>query len=199
MLTVLSYSCASRTTARPLATVFEVPFNRARCRRSRRCGDRLVTTKKQGDVMKHEGRGVIRIDDKTDHGGWVIAASSGTVVMGKVAALARHEGRAYAYHGDLTECGARLITSLELTASNSCSFARTKVEQGKEGLPDLSFDDRFVLLDDETGAPAAFVEYAVERENGSVEHGVTNERGETHILSSTTRPEKIRIYVAADI
>lgn len=38
--------------------------------------------------MKHEGRGVIRIDDKTDHGGWVIAASSGTVVMGKVAALA---------------------------------------------------------------------------------------------------------------
>ena len=119
--------------------------------------------------------------------------------MGKVAALARHEGRAYAYHGDLTECGARLITSLELTASNSCSFARTKVEQGKEGLPDLSFDDRFVLLDDETGAPAAFVEYAVERENGSVEHGVTNERGETHILSSTTRPEKIRIYVAADI
>ena len=149
--------------------------------------------------MKHEGRGVIRIDDKTDHGGWVIAASSGTVVMGKVAALARHEGRAYAYHGDLTECGARLITSLELTASNSCSFARTKVEQGKEGLPDLSFDDRFVLLDDETGAPAAFVEYAVERENGSVEHGVSNERGETHILSSTTRPEKIRIYVAADI
>jgi type VI secretion system secreted protein VgrG len=56
-----------------------------------------------------------------------------------------------------------------------------------------------VLLDDETGAPAAFVEYAVERENGSVEHGVTNEKGETHILSATTRPEKIKIYVVADI
>lgn len=38
--------------------------------------------------MKHEGRGVIRIDDKTDHGGRVLSASSGTVVMGKVAALA---------------------------------------------------------------------------------------------------------------
>jgi hypothetical protein len=56
-----------------------------------------------------------------------------------------------------------------------------------------------VLLDDETGTPAAFIEYAVERENGSIEHGITNARGETHVLSATTRPEKIKIYVAADI
>lgn len=168
--------------------------------------------------MKHEGRGVIRIDDKTDHGGWVIAASSGTIVMGKAAALAddmtycpkckgkfaitpdgkgaRHEGRAYAYHGDLTKCGARLMTSLESVDSNSSSLVRAKGEHGKASLPDPSFDDRFVLLDDETGESAAFIEYAVERENGSVEHGVTNERGETHILSATTRPEKIKIYVA---
>lgn len=84
--------------------------------------------------MKHEGRGVVRLNDKTDHGGVVIAASSGTTVMGVAAALdgdmtvcpqckgkfaikpdgagAKHEGRPYAYHGDVTECGARLITSL---------------------------------------------------------------------------------------
>lgn len=84
--------------------------------------------------MKHEGRGVIRMGDKTDHGGHVIGASSRTTVMGKVAALAddltycpackgkfaikpdgtgaKHEGKPYAYHGDVTECGAHLITSL---------------------------------------------------------------------------------------
>lgn len=44
--------------------------------------------------MKHQGRGVIRLDDKTDHGGRVLKASSGTVVMGKAAALA----------GDMTHC-----------------------------------------------------------------------------------------------
>ena len=44
--------------------------------------------------MKHEGRGIIRMDDKTDHGGQVIKASSGTIVMGKAAALA----------GDMTHC-----------------------------------------------------------------------------------------------
>ncbi len=85
--------------------------------------------------MKHQGRGVIRLNDKTDHGGQVISATSGTTVMGKVAALqddmtfcpkckgnfaikpdgsgARHQGKPYAYDGDPTACGARLITSLE--------------------------------------------------------------------------------------
>jgi uncharacterized Zn-binding protein involved in type VI secretion len=84
--------------------------------------------------MKHEGRGVIRQGDKTSHGGTVLAASSGTVVMGMPAALdgdktvcpqckgqfairaegtgAKHQGKAYAYHNDVTACGAKLISSL---------------------------------------------------------------------------------------
>lgn len=84
--------------------------------------------------MRHEGRGVIRAGDSTDHGGKVLAASSTTVVMGKPAALkgdmtfcpqckgtfaiqpdgkgAKHNGKPYAYDGDSTACGARLITSL---------------------------------------------------------------------------------------
>lgn len=84
--------------------------------------------------MKHEGRGVIRMNDKTDHGGHVTSVSSGTIVMGSEAALAgdmttcpkckgeypikpdgagaRHKGRPYAYDGDMTACGAKLISSL---------------------------------------------------------------------------------------
>lgn len=84
--------------------------------------------------MKHLGRGVIRFNDKTDHGGHVTAASSSTTVMGIAAALAgdmthcpkckgdfaikpdgigaKHKGTPYAYHGDLTACGARLLTSI---------------------------------------------------------------------------------------
>lgn len=84
--------------------------------------------------MKHQGRGVIRLNDKTDHGGRVTSASSGTVVLGKASALkgdmthcpackgdfaikpdgdgAKHEGRPYAYDGDVTECGAKLISSV---------------------------------------------------------------------------------------
>jgi len=84
--------------------------------------------------MKHEGRGVIRNGDKTDHGGQVISVSSGTIVMGTEAALAndmtycpqckgqfpitpdgagaKHQGRPYAYNNDTTACGAHLISSL---------------------------------------------------------------------------------------
>jgi uncharacterized Zn-binding protein involved in type VI secretion len=84
--------------------------------------------------MNNQGRGVIRLNDKTDHGGQVISASSCTTVMGMAASLqgdmtqcpkckgnfaiktdgtgAQHEGKPYAYDGDTTECGAKLITSL---------------------------------------------------------------------------------------
>jgi uncharacterized Zn-binding protein involved in type VI secretion len=84
--------------------------------------------------MKHEGRGVIRIGDKTDHGGQVLTATSATMVRGKAASLegdmtvcpqckgafaiqpdgrgAKHKGKPYAYDGDVTGCGAKLITSL---------------------------------------------------------------------------------------
>ena len=84
--------------------------------------------------MKHEGRGVIRLNDQTDHGGKVISATSETIVMGKAAAIqddmtscpkckgnfaikpdsagAKHKGKPYAYDGNVTECGARLISSL---------------------------------------------------------------------------------------
>jgi uncharacterized Zn-binding protein involved in type VI secretion len=84
--------------------------------------------------MKHEGRAVIRVNDKTDHGGEVISVSSGTIVMGIEAALAddmtfcpkckgnfpikpdgtgaKHKGRPYAYQNDVTACGAKLISSL---------------------------------------------------------------------------------------
>jgi len=84
--------------------------------------------------MIHEGRCVIRLNDKTDHGGYVTAVSSRTVVLGKEAALAndmtfcpkckgsfpikpdgagaKYMGISYAYDSDLTACGAKLISSL---------------------------------------------------------------------------------------
>lgn len=84
--------------------------------------------------MKHQERGVIRLNDKTDHGGQVVSVSSGTVAFGIEAALAdditffpkckgnfliksdgagaKHMGRHYAYDNDLTACGAKLISSL---------------------------------------------------------------------------------------
>ena len=83
--------------------------------------------------MRHEDKGVIRLGDTTDHGGEVISAS-GSTIMGEAAALVEDKvkcpkcggvftilpnnsqnmcmGRAFTYQGDLTDCGAKLISSL---------------------------------------------------------------------------------------
>jgi uncharacterized Zn-binding protein involved in type VI secretion len=88
-----------------------------------------------GDAMKDStGRGVIRLGDKTSHGGEVISASDTLKALGKQVALdgdmtmcpkckgkfsikvahseRKHDGSAVAYHNDLTACGATLISSI---------------------------------------------------------------------------------------
>jgi len=86
-------------------------------------------------TMKDEtGRGVIRLTDKTTHGGEVISACDDMKAMGVPVALQddmtwcpkcqgkfkilpensprTHHGKPVAYHNDPTECGARLIAYL---------------------------------------------------------------------------------------
>lgn len=56
------------------------------------------------------------------------------------------------------------------------------------------FDDRFVLLDDETHTPLAHTEYALKRASGKFEFGITDEKGLTHLLTATAESESIDIY-----
>lgn len=80
------------------------------------------------------GRGVVRIGDKTSHGGEVVSASKSYTVLGKAVALEgdmaacpqckgkyaiepvgstrKHHGKQVAYDGDPTACGAKLISSV---------------------------------------------------------------------------------------
>jgi uncharacterized Zn-binding protein involved in type VI secretion len=85
--------------------------------------------------MKDEkGRGVIRLGDKTTHGGEVISAVPDFTVLGKRVALEddstycpqckgkfsiqpradsrKHHGKRVAFDQDLTACGAKLISSI---------------------------------------------------------------------------------------
>lgn len=80
------------------------------------------------------GRGVIRLNDKTTHGGHVTSACDDFKVLGVAVALEgdmtycpqckgnfairpreserTHDGKPVAYHDDITECGAHLISSV---------------------------------------------------------------------------------------
>jgi uncharacterized protein (DUF2345 family) len=56
------------------------------------------------------------------------------------------------------------------------------------------FDDKFSLLDEDTGEPFCHTEYALRRANGQVEFGITDEKGHTHLLAAIARAESIEIY-----
>lgn len=58
-----------------------------------------------------------------------------------------------------------------------------------------SFNDRFVLLDEDTGRPLTNKEYAVVRANGKLEFGTSDDSGLTHLLSTTADAELVEIYV----
>lgn len=81
-----------------------------------------------------KGRGIIRLGDKTSHGGQVISASDTFTVLGKAVALngdttfcpkckgtfpiqvanseRHHHDKPVAYHNDATACGAKLVSSI---------------------------------------------------------------------------------------
>lgn len=85
-------------------------------------------------MKNSQGKGVIRIGDKTSHGGTVISAQDAFVVLGKKVACAgdsvmcprckgvfpirvagsdlKHHGKPVAYDGDKAACGARLVSSI---------------------------------------------------------------------------------------
>ena len=84
--------------------------------------------------MKNQGEGVIRLGDKTSHGGEVVEALVGMNVLGIAVACEgymtsrpqcdgkfairtrsrgkQHKGVWLAYDNDVTDCGAKLISSI---------------------------------------------------------------------------------------
>ena len=57
------------------------------------------------------------------------------------------------------------------------------------------YNERFLLLDDETGTPLPNKEYAVVRGSGALEFGTSDGSGRTHLLSATSDAESVEIYV----
>ena len=56
------------------------------------------------------------------------------------------------------------------------------------------YTDRFKLVDDHDGKALVDREYAVVRASGKLEFGTSDERGHTHLLSTTAQAEQVEIY-----
>lgn len=126
-------------------------------------------------------------------------------------------GKGVALAGMKTACGAILIAS-QFTdiveygggAASAASADRTSpaavgADIGVRGRAEKAstadeasashYDDRFVLLDEASGEPLAYTEYAIRRASGAIEHGTTDAKGHTHLLTATATAEVVDIYV----
>jgi uncharacterized Zn-binding protein involved in type VI secretion len=113
-------------------------------------------------------------------------------------------GKKVALENDLCICGCssppRLVPSQSIryqdlsdkSMANTTAHTRPAVTSACKAEP--LFDDKFALLDEDTGVPLCDVEYAIRRANGQVEFGVTDEKGHTHLLAAAARAECIEIY-----
>ncbi|AKC68810.1 hypothetical protein [Pandoraea oxalativorans] len=120
--------------------------------------------------------------------------------------------RRQAVSGDLVHCGCeqqphiiavhgRKFTIFDEESVRDSTSAKPVAEESTP-LPSLAapteqecYDEKFVLRN-VVGEPMAGAQYAVQRSSGEVEYGETNERGQTHLLSSVADAESVTFYFA---
>ncbi len=83
----------------------------------------------------------------------------------------------------------RALSSMAEPGAAASPYAARRAAKGR------AFNDRFVLLDEDTGTPLVHKEYAVVRADGKLEFGTSDGTGQTHLLSTTADVESVEIYV----
>ena len=122
-------------------------------------------------------------------------------------------GKGVALAGMKTACGATLIATQftdtveysrgsvpaasDATAADQqdASMQIPQYAAATAGTANQQFNEKFMLIDDETGDPLPNTEYAIRRASGEIEHGTTDVNGCTHLLAATASAEQIDIYV----
>ncbi|MBK1616137.1 hypothetical protein CKO44_22025 [Rubrivivax gelatinosus] len=145
------------------------------------------------EITDTHGRRIARVGDKVrcpkkGHGITVIVTGDDTMLI---------DGKAVAYHGCRTSCGATLLssqtaTTVELdgavgvsavTHAVAAASGQAAIESVKRSL----FDLRFLLKDEMTGRPVVSMSYRITLESGEEFIGKSDSDGLTQLVGSDTR------------
>jgi len=122
--------------------------------------------------VNFDGLPAARMTDKSACGSPITGAVSSTVfINGLNAATQGSTGG----HGNVVVGGSGTVIIGDTFVSAPFS--------GLTSMP-VHFSDKFRLIDDESGEPLANLDYAIQRADGSIEHGVSDSMGYTHVISS---------------
>jgi len=114
-------------------------------------------------------------------------------------------GKKVALENDLCVCACLTPPRLVPNQTLRCQIL-SEIDGGRQGSSDWAetsnknaseagFDDKFRLVDAETGEAIRLTEYCVKRANGRLEFGLTDGDGLTHLLSAEASAESVEIYV----
>ncbi|USX21651.1 PAAR domain-containing protein [Oxalobacteraceae bacterium OTU3REALA1] len=114
-------------------------------------------------------------------------------------------GKKVALENDLCICGCpsppRLVPNQSLRSQQLSgpgdvnTSAQSQGGQVTRKNDDKLFDDRFILVDEDSDAPMPHTEYVIRRASGNLEFGVTDATGHTHLLTTTVESESVDIYL----
>lgn len=147
-----------------------------------------------------------------------MACNKGCVIKAGEHHFTLPDGLPQAMHGDKTSGGCPLLSTLNgihgFDTSSAAPIAtayfppKVSALAAPSVMPEAlseepwiagQYDDRYVLLGASDGRPLAHAAYAIEREDGSIEHGVTDGAGHTHLLKQTLTPEHVRVYLEDNV
>lgn len=158
-----------------------------------------------GEVIESSGvtdtraKGIARVGDKVycpkkGHGTTVIVTGDNTMVI---------DGRAVAYHGCKTSCGATLISSQSVStvsfgggtgSAASASKATSSLSEAAAATPmKFDFDEQVLAIDQQTGEPIPDIAYFIETPNGEHYSGRTDTDGHCQRVD-TVQPGELKVW-----
>ncbi|MDW6004548.1 type VI secretion system PAAR protein [Vibrio mangrovi] len=92
-------------------------------------------------------------------------------------------GLPIAINGSSINCGGVVVGTGSVIVGTCSSSSPTKE------IVSASYDEAFVLYDEEAGLPLANTEYRILRADGSYEYGTTDSNGATHLITNSSQEE----------
>lgn len=132
--------------------------------------------------VNFDGLAAARMTDKSACGSPITGAVSATVLINGLNAATQGSTGG---HGNVVMGG-----------SGTVIIGDTFVPAPFSGLLPMPvhFSDKFRLVDQDSGEPLPNLDYAIQRAGGSMEHGVSDSMGYTHLVSSHL-PETIKLFL----
>jgi uncharacterized Zn-binding protein involved in type VI secretion len=132
--------------------------------------------------VNFDGLAAARMTDKSACGSPITGGVSATVLINGLNAATQGSTGG---HGNVVMAGSGTVT-----------IGDTFIPAPFSGLLPMPvhFSDKFRLVDQDSGEPLPNLDYAIQRADGSMEHGVSDPMGYTHVVSSHL-PETIKLFL----